>query len=332
MSFSCCFENILSSRCWARDNPEKPPWLERVSDSSSTRTWSCRKRGTWRPRIPRPIAVSQSLAGRTALLTLLPFSIRELAQHGIRYDGFDEYCFRGFLPRLYDKSLRPLTLYADYYQTYVERDVRQLIHIRDMTLFEKLLKLLAGRVGQILDFSSLAGDVGIDAKTVRNWLSILEASYILFKLPPYFENVGKRVIKSPKYYFTDVGLLSHLLGIRKASHVSRDPIVGSIFENLVVMECVKSRLNAGARPDLYFFRDSNGNEVDIIYQDGPDFTAIEVKSASTFSTSLLKRAQAVSKNRPGASNAYLIYSGEPISLRNGISALHFENTFSIFLE
>ena len=155
-------------------------------------------------------AITQSLAGRTAILNLLPLSITELNAAGFKYDSFEEYCFRGFLPRITQQSLRPTTAYSNYYQTYVERDVRQLIQLRDVRLFEKTMTLLAGRVGQIIDYSSLANDIGIDAKTVRNWLSILEASFILFKLPPYFENFGKRVIKSPKYYFTDVGLLCFL--------------------------------------------------------------------------------------------------------------------------
>lgn len=209
-------------------------------------------------------AITQSLAGRTGILHLLPFSIKELAEADIAFDSFEEYAFRGFLPRVYDQSLRPTTAYSNYYQTYVERDVRQLIQLKDVTLFEKFIKLLAGRVGQLLDYSSLANDVGVGAKTIRNWISILEASYLLFKLPPYFENFGKRVIKSPKYYFTDTGLLCFLLGIRSPEQISRDPLVGSIFENIVVTECLKARYNRGDIPDLYFFRDSNGREVDLL--------------------------------------------------------------------
>ena len=159
-------------------------------------------------------AISQSLAGRTAILNLLPFSIRELKGAGIEFARFEDYCFTGFLPRIYEASQRPSTAYSNYYQTYIERDVRQLIQLKDASLFEKMIKLLAGRTGQLLDYSSLANDVGVDAMTVRNWISILEASFIVLKLSPYFENFGKRVIKSPKIYFTDVGLLCFLLGIR----------------------------------------------------------------------------------------------------------------------
>lgn len=156
----------------------------------------------------------------------MPLSIKELADAGKALDTYEDYLFTGFLPRVYDQKQRPLTAYASYYQTYVERDVRQLIQLKDATLFEKFIKLLAGRVGQIINYDSLSSDVGADAKTIKRWLSILEASFIVFKLSPYFENFGKRVIKSPKYYFTDTGLLSYLLGIEKPEQVSRDPLVG----------------------------------------------------------------------------------------------------------
>jgi predicted AAA+ superfamily ATPase len=270
-------------------------------------------------------AVSQSLAGRTAILNLLPFSISELRQAGIEFDTFQEYCFTGFLPRIYDQSQRPGTAYSNYYQTYVERDVRQLINLKDLSLFEKLLKLIAGRVGQVIDYSSLANDVGVSVKTIKSWISILEASFILYKLSPYFENFGKRVIKSPKYYFTDVGLLCFILGIRNKTQIIRDPLVGSIFENMAVIECLKNRYNQGMLPDLYYYRDSNGNEVDIVFQKGRELIAIEIKSGSTFSSSQLKGLQRFCKLTPQVTNSYLIYNGQPLSLSDGISALYFKN-------
>ena len=149
-------------------------------------------------------AITQSLAGRAGILKLLPLSISELNNEGIFFNSFEEYAFQGFLPRIYDHHQRPEQAYSNYYQTYVERDVRLLINLKNTSLFEKFIKLLAGRVGQLFDYNSLANDVGVDAKTIRNWLSILEASYIIFKLPPYYENFGKRVVKSPKYYFVDI--------------------------------------------------------------------------------------------------------------------------------
>lgn len=275
-------------------------------------------------------AITQSLAGRTAILNLLPFSISELAAAGIRFDTFEEYAFRGFLPRIYDQSLRPTTAYSNYYQTYVERDVRQLIHLKDATLFEKLLKLLAGRVGQLVDYSSLANDVGVDAKTIRNWISILEASFLLFRLPPYFENFGKRVIKSPKFYFTDVGLLSFLLGIRKPEQVTRDPLVGAIFENLVIVECLKARYNRGQLADLYFFRDSNGNEVDLVWQEGRALAAAEVKSASTFSMGLLKGLRRFRTLVPEFARGYLVYNGDSQDLSDGTLVRHYTQSQCLF--
>ena len=275
-------------------------------------------------------AVSQSLAGRTGILHLLPFSISELQHEGVAYKSFEDYCFVGFLPRIYDDGLRPTTAYSNYYQTYVERDVRLLINIKELSLFEKLIRLLAGRVGQVFNYSSLANDVGVDTKTVKQWISILESSFIVFKLPPYYENFGKRMIKSPKYYFTDIGLLCFLLGIREASQVKRDPLVGSIFENLIVIECLKSRYNQGKMADLYYFRDTNGNEVDIIYQDGRDLVAIEVKSSSTFSSSQLKGIKHFKEITPKVRHSYLIYNGEAKALSDHVDVMHFKNVRNIF--
>lgn len=268
-------------------------------------------------------AITQSLAGRTAILNLLPLSIHELSQGGIRFDRFEDYCFSGFLPRIYEQAQRPTTAYANYYRTYIERDVRQLIQLKDASLFEKTVKLLAGRTGQIVDYSSLANDVGVDAKTIRHWISILEASFILFKLPPYYENFGKRVIKSPKYYFTDVGLLGYLLGIREADQITRDPLVGQIFENLVVVECLKTRYNRGQAADLYFFRDSKGNEVDLLAKTGRALQAFEIKSAATLKIKQLKGVERFAKLADGVERSGLIYNGTTRSLSRNRQALHF---------
>ena len=275
-------------------------------------------------------AVTQSLAGRTAILTLLPLSIHELQKAGIRYPDFSDYCFTGFLPRIYEQSQRPVRAYGNYYQTYVERDVRQLINLKDHTLFEKMLKLIAGRVGQLMDYSALSNDVGVDSKTIRNWISILEASFILFKLPPYFENFGKRVIKSPKYYFTEPGLLCFLLGIREPEQVQRDPLVGSIFENLVVIEALKTRFNAGEPADLYFFRDSKGNEVDLLSGTGRNLFAAEIKSASTFSHKQLTGLQRFQELSHNVERGMLIYTGQNYDLSEGLYARHFSDTNTMF--
>lgn len=202
--------------------------------------------------------------------------------------------------------------------------MRQLIQLKDASLFEKLMKLLAGRAGQIIDYSSLANDVGVDAKTVRHWMSLLEASFVIFKLPPYFENFGKRAIKSPKYYFTDVGLLCFLLGIRTPEQVSRDPLVGGIFENLVVIECVKALFNQGRPAELYFFRDSAGNEVDLILPDASRLRAVEIKSSHTFTPQQLKGLRRMRTLTDRIGPSYLIYSGGAHRLSEDVEVLNFK--------
>ena len=268
-------------------------------------------------------AITQSLAGRTSLLNLLPVSISELRDAGISYETPENYIYQGFLPRVYDQQQRPTQAYSNYYQTYVERDIRQLINLKDFSLFEKFIKLLAGRVGQLLNHSSLANDVGVTVATIKHWLSILEASFIIYKLPPYFENFGKRVVKSPKYYFIDTGLLCFLLGIEKPHQVVRDPLVGSLFENLVVIECLKTQSNLGRLPGLYFFRDSNGLEVDILLQQGRAITALEVKSSSTYQSSMLTSLKKLAGLSPALVNAYLVYAGDEISFTGGQRAINF---------
>jgi predicted AAA+ superfamily ATPase len=176
----------------------------------------------------------------------------------------------------------------------------------------------------------LGNDVGVNSKTIKEWLSILEASFIVYKLEPYFENFGKRVIKSPKYYFTDAGLLCYLLGIENSSQITRDPLVGNIFENLVVIDCLKNRFNQGKMPHLYFFRDSNQKEIDIIFQDGRDLIAIEIKSSSTFSKSLLKNIELIN-DAIKFKHSYLIYSGSEKKLSDNIEVLNFKNLDKIFI-
>ena len=275
-------------------------------------------------------AITQSLAGRTGILHLLPLSIVELEAANIRFDSFEAYLFHGFLPRVHDQQQRPHTAYANYYQTYVERDVRQLIRLKDATLFEKFIKLLAGRVGQIINYQSLANDIGVDGKTIKQWISILEASYIVFALPPYFENFGKRAIKSPKYYFTDTGLLCYLLGIEKMEQITRDPLMGNLFENMVVLEAFKSRYNQGVTPNLYFFRDSQGNEIDLLHKSGSALIGLEIKAAATWHRSFKKTLQHFSGKIHELSEAYVIYNGDPITFSDGITALPYTKTGQLF--
>jgi len=275
-------------------------------------------------------AISQSLAGCTGILHLLPLSIAELDASEIRFESFEHYIQHGFLPRVYDQKQRPHRAYANYYQTYVERDVRQLIRLKDASLFEKFIKLLAGRVGQIINYQSLGNDVGVDNKTIKHWLSILEVSFVIFKLPPYFENFGKWVIKSPKYYFTDTGLLAYLLDIEKPEQVSRDPLVGNLFENLVVLEALKVRYNQGLAANLYFFRDSYGNEVDLLYKSGSQLSGIEIKSAATWQTKFKQGLLNFSKKNQALAQAYLVYNGKVIDFRDNIRAISYRHVSEIF--
>jgi predicted AAA+ superfamily ATPase len=270
-------------------------------------------------------AITQSLAGRTGILHLLPLSIGELHDAKISFDDFESYIVQGFLPRVYDQHQRPRTAYANYYQTYVEKDVRQLIQLKDVSLFEKFIKLLAGRVGQIINYQSLSNDVGVGAPTIKQWLSILEASFIIFKLPPYYKNFGKRVIKSPKYYFTEIGLLAYLLGIEKNAQVSRDPLVGNIFENLAVIEVLKSRYNQGRNAELYYFRDSNGNEIDLLCKTGDGLVGVEIKSASTWNNSFSKSLTNFSESNEKLAGRIVVYSGSRIDLSSGVQVRSYKD-------
>lgn len=232
-------------------------------------------------------AITQSLAGRTAMLTLWPFSVRELRHYKADWNAFDLIA-RGAYPRLHEEGLEPRRFFNSYLQTYVERDIRALIQLRDLTQFQQFLVLLAGRVGQVVNVTSLANDLGIATATVRNWINALKASYILFELPPFFENVSKRVVKSPKIFFTDVGLVAFLLGIHSQEQAFRDPLRGNLYENLIIIDIIKGALNKGIRPEIYFYRDSYGNEVDLLIRENGILIPIEIKSAATFSKQFLK--------------------------------------------
>ncbi|MBT5796997.1 MAG: ATP-binding protein [Porticoccaceae bacterium] len=270
-------------------------------------------------------AVAQSLAGRTGLLHLLPLSIEELTQAGKAFGGFEDYVIHGFLPRVHSQNQRPFRAYANYYQTYIERDVRQLIELKDVSLFEKFIKLLAGRVGQLMDYQALSNAVGVTTKTIKQWLSVLEASYVVVKLPPYFENFGKRVVKSPKYFFADVGLLAYLLGIETADQVLRDPLLGGIFENLVVIDVLKQRYNSGYDANLYFFRDSNGNEIDLLCKTSSGLVGIEIKAAATWHGKFAKQLVRFATNNHPLYKSLVVYNGTELQLSNGVEAISYDN-------
>lgn len=267
-------------------------------------------------------AITQSLAGRTALLTLWPFSLAELWNYRRDWNPF-ELIVQGTFPRLHEEHLEPRRFFNNYLQTYVERDVRALIQLRDLSQFQAFLTLLAGRVGQLVNLSSLANDVGVSQPALRNWLNVLKASYVIFELPPFFENVRKRVVKSPKLYFTEPGLAAFLLGIHDANHATRDPLRGGLYENLVLVDVLKGAYNRGIRPEVFFYRDSNGNEVDLLIREKGVLTPVEIKSGATFTTDFLKgleRFRAAAPARVGA--GAVLYAGEqPYSVR-GVQVLN----------
>ncbi len=254
-------------------------------------------------------AITQSLAGRTALLTLFPFALNELPKEYIQTDR-ETLLYNGFMPRLHDKNIRPGRLYRDYFQTYVERDVRQLMAIENQQAFELFLKLLAGRVGHEVNYSSLAGQVGISAPQIKKWLSLLEASFIIFRLPPFFRNFGKRITKSPKIYFVEPGLACYLLGIENPKQLERDPAFGGLFENMVIAEAYKSRINAGLEPGLYFYRDRYQHEVDLLYPSGSSFLPVEIKSSRMYRSEFLKGIRYFQKLSGSDQPGMLIYDGE----------------------
>ncbi|MEZ5478726.1 MAG: DUF4143 domain-containing protein [Thiolinea sp.] len=238
--------------------------------------------------------ISQSLAGRTALLKLLPLSISELrGEESYQNLSTDALIHKGGYPRIYEQQLDPAMVLGDYFETYVQRDLRELIQLKNIQLFEKFVRLAAGRIGQLLNLQSLGNDVGVSGHTVSEWLSLLEASYIVFRLPPWFANIGKRLIKSPKLYFYDVGLAAWLIGITREAHLATHPLRGYLFENLVVLEALKTLYNRGEKSNLYFYRDAAKNEADLVLEEGDGIRLLEIKSAQTVASDALRPTRRV---------------------------------------
>ncbi len=262
-------------------------------------------------------ANTQSLAGRVGLVNLLPFSLEELQAVNRIPDSLDEVLWRGLYPPLYDRDLSPGDWYAAYVSTFVERDLRQVLAVRDLSAFQRFVRMCAARIGQLLNLSSLAIDCGITHNTAGAWLSVLEASHLLFLLRPHHRNFNKRLVKTPKVYFNDPGLAAWLLGIRTAAQMAFHPSRGALFENLVFLECLKARLDRGLPSDLYFWRDSAGLEVDLLRETGGMLQPIEVKSGQTLASDFfdgLRRWTALPGN--SALESWLVYGGDT-ALRSG---------------
>ncbi|KKL65625.1 hypothetical protein LCGC14_2153130, partial [marine sediment metagenome] len=231
-------------------------------------------------------SISQSLAGRTGILKLLPFSFNEIYTN--RETVVDEILYTGYYPRIFDQKIRPVHFYTSYLMTYLERDIRNIIRVHDLSLFQKFVELCAGRTGQVLNKNSLANECGISNKTIEEWLSVLEASFIIFRLRPYHNNWNKRIVKSPKLYFLDTGFVSYLLRIESAQQIKNHPLRGEIFETFIVNEFLKRRLHFGNRENIYYFRDNNNNEVDLVIDTGYGPVPVEIKSGQTINNNFFK--------------------------------------------
>jgi len=276
-------------------------------------------------------SISQSLAGRTALLKLLPFSISELLPRYAKLD-VNELLYRGFFPRIYDHNLNPTKTLSDYFETYVERDLRELIQIKNLMVFQKFVKMCAGRVGQLLNLQNLANDVGISHTTAREWLTLLQASYVVFLLEPHYANIKKRLIKSPKLYFYDVALASFLLGIENKTHIVSHPLRGNLFENMVVIDLLKKRFNNAKQNNLVFYRDSNGNEVDILYKMGAKLLPIEIKAGETISKDYFKGIRSFEKIIENPFGGIVAYAGNQTQTRGNINVCNFKDLDNNILE
>jgi len=263
--------------------------------------------------------ITQTLSGRIAYLQLLPLSLKELKDSKKMKADYSWHILHGGYPEVIAKKINPVDWYAGYINTYVERDVRQLKNISNLSQFTKLLRLCAGRTGQILNLTSLSNDCGIDQKTVAAWLSVLQSSYIIYLLKPYHGNFNKRIIKTPKLYFYDTGVACSLLGISHAKQIATHAAKGPLFENMIVCELLKERFNAGAADNLYYWRDKTGNEVDILLDKAGKLTAMELKAGETVSQDFFKGLEYFSSLNNKTVQKILMYGGRQEQKRsNGI--------------
>ena len=270
--------------------------------------------------------VTQSLAGRTAVVELLPLSIAELRAAGLLQSDYASHLLKGFFPAIYSRSLEPHEWLQSYLVTYAERDARQLAAIQDLSAFQRFLKLTASRTGQLLNMQSLGSDAGVADKTVKHWLSILETCYLIHLVRPHVANFGKRLIKAPKLYMTDVGLAAALMGIRTEGEIQSHPLRGALFETMVVNELVKTRANLGLREPVWFWRDNSGTEVDVVLERGNDIAAVEIKSGPTVASDAFAQLDkwhkyATERGRFSAVHRALVYGGQTRFTRQGVDVL-----------
>lgn len=272
--------------------------------------------------------ITQSLAGRIAILTLLPFSMRE-----VPIMDLDMTILHGYYPRVITGKISAQDWYPQYIQTYLERDVRKIINIENLNTFQRFLRLCAGRVGQTINYSDLSRDVGVSSVTIKKWFSVLEASYICFFLPPFYKNLSKRVVKSPKLYFYDTGIACALLSIHSDTVLSSHPLRGALFENLIISEIYKNYCNQSSKADLYFYRDNIGNEVDCLLEKNGQPHCIEIKSAQTINPSFFKGLKHLQKSmNVSPEHCHLIYGGKQNFVRSSANVYSWEKTFLKILQ
>ncbi len=286
--------------------PQLLSWLQVKSDESGLKGQYVL---TGSNQLKLSEAISQSLAGRTALLNLLPLSWEELAHAGFPFSR-DRAIVKGFLPRIWKDSLPPTRSYLDYFSTYVERDVKQLLLVKDHSKFELFIKLLAGRVGQLLNLNALSGDIGVSSTTLADWLSVLEQAFVVFRLKPFYKNIGKRLVKTPKIYFYEPGLVSALLQIESPEQAARDPLMGNIFENQVVVELLKGQFNRDLTGNWSFYRDNSGREIDLIWERQGLVQAIEIKAGKTWTSEWSRQLSWFSELFPKAEPPWIIHPTE----------------------
>ena len=265
--------------------------------------------------------VSQSLAGRAGIAQLLPLSGGELAAEGLLPVTLDDWLFTGGYPSLYSEAVTPADWFASYVATYLERDVRDLTSVRDLITFQRFLRLCAARTGQLLNLTSLATDCGIAQSTAAAWLSILEASYIVFRLTPHFANFGKRLVKTPKLYFHDCGLAAFLLGIQTPAQLATHSARGALFETMVVSEYLRKRLNSGQTSNLYFWRDSSGNEVDLLLDEAGTLYPMEIKSGQTVAADMFKAVKKWQGISGSTARPKLVFGGDDAYVRSGVRVI-----------
>jgi predicted AAA+ superfamily ATPase len=269
--------------------------------------------------------ITQTLAGRIAIVKLLPLSFEEFNID----ESLDKLMIKGNYPRVHRYDLDPVEFYRDYVHTYIERDVRQIKNITNLSTFQKFLSLCAGRAGQLLNISNLSVEAGVSLDTVRSWLSVMEANMLIYILKPYYENYSKRIIKTPKLFFTDTGLVCYLLGIRSKTQLENHPLRGAIFENFMITEILKHLLHRNLSPDLYFFREQTGKEIDCLWQNTDKLVAVEMKSGSTINQDFFKHIEYWYK-LTGHKDGFLIYAGDERKMWNNTEILPWQKIHEIF--